>query len=119
MATIVRNHLGGSTDGHSLKIAVDSGTYTTVHTVTTTTADFEEIWIWLANVGTATEVVTFQIGHDTDVENRIVVSVPAESVVLAIPGITLQGASTYYIKAGASTADKITAWGHINLIDAA
>lgn len=119
MATIIRNHLSGATDGHTLKLAVDSGTYTTVHTVTTTTADFEELWVWLANVNTTEELVTFQIGHDTNVANRIIVKVPAESMVLAIPGITLQGASTYTVKAASTTADKVTVWGHINLIDAA
>ena len=119
MATIIRNHLSGATDGHTLVLAIDSGTYTTVHTPTTTTADFEEVWIWLANVTTSTQIVTFQIGHATNVANRIVVQVPAESVMLAIPGITLQGASTYTVLAASSSANSITAWGHINLIDAA
>ena len=119
MATISRNHLSGATNGHTLLLAIDSGAYTTVHTPTTTTADFEEIWIWLANVTTSTQIVTFQIGHDTNVNNRIVVQVPAESVILALPGITLQGASTYTVKAASSAANSITAWGHINLIDAA
>ena len=115
---MVRDHLSGASNGTGLKVAVDSGTYTTVHTVTTTTADFEEIWVWLANIGTATEVVTFHIGG-TDEEHTIKVQVPAESVILAIPGITLQGAGSFTVLAGASTADKISAWGHINLIDAA
>jgi len=119
MATISRNHLSGATDGHTLKLAIDSGTYTTVHTVTTTTADFEECWCWLNNVSTTQQKVTFQIGHDTNVANRMVVNVPPESTILAIPGITLQGASTYTVKAAATAADSVTVWGHINLIDAA
>jgi len=119
MATISRNHLSGATDGHTLKLAVDSGTYTTVHTVTTTTADFEEVWVWLNNITTSNQKVTFQIGHDTNAANRMVLNVPPQSTILAIPGITLQGASTYTIKGAAATADAVTVWGHINLIDAA
>ena len=46
MATIIRNHLSGSTNGIPFALAVDTGTFTTIHSITTTTADFEEVWIW-------------------------------------------------------------------------
>ena len=119
MATISRNHLSGSTDGRPLALAVDSGTYTTVHTVTATAADFEEVWIWLSNISTSQEIVTIAFGGTAD-GDKIKVKVPAESTVLAVPGWTIQGNSgnAIAITAGATTANKLNACGHINLIDA-
>mgnify|MGYP003122472678 FL=1 len=120
MATISRNHLSGSTDGRPLALAVDSGTYTTVHTVTSTAADFEEVWIWLSNISASQEIVTIAFGGTAD-GDKIKVKVPAESTVLAVPGWTIQGnASTAVVVTAASvTANKVNATGYINLIDAA
>jgi hypothetical protein len=120
MATIVRNHLSGSTDGRPVALAVDSGTYTTVHTCTSTAADFEEIWIWLSNISAAQEVVTIAFGGTAD-GDKVKIKVPAESTVLAVPGWTIQGnASTAVVVTAASTtANKVNATGYINTIDAA
>jgi hypothetical protein len=120
MATISRNHLSGSTDGRPLALAIDTGTYTTVHTVTSTAADFEEVWIWLSNISTSQEIVTIAFGGTAD-GDKIKVQVPPESTVLAVPGWTIQGNSStaVAITAGSTTANKVNATGYINLIDAA
>jgi len=120
MATISRNHLSGSTDGRPLALAIDSGTYTTVHTCTGTVADFEEVWIWLSNISTSQELVTIAFGGTAD-GDKIKVKVPAESTVLAVPGWTIQGNSStaVVITAASTTANKVNATGYINLIDAA
>tara|TARA_R110000824_G_scaffold249220_3_gene438175 strand:- start:2179 stop:2538 length:360 start_codon:yes stop_codon:yes gene_type:complete len=118
MAIISRNHLSGCTDGIPVALAVDSGTFTTIHTITTTTADFEEVWIWLSNISTATEVVTLTFGG-TSAVNKCIVTVPPETTVLAVPGWTFQGvAGPKTITGGSVTADKINVFGYINLIDA-
>lgn len=117
MATISRNHLSGCTDGIPIGLAVDTGNFTAIHTCTTTTADFEEIWIWLANTNTSQEIVTLTFGG-TAANNKVMVKVPAESTVLAVPGWTFQGKSGGVAITGAcSTADKVNVFGHINLID--
>jgi len=120
MATISRNHLSGSTDGRPLGLAIDSGTFTTVHTVTSTAADFEEVYIYLSNISTSQEVVTLRFGGTAD-GDTIKVKVPAESTVLAVPGLTLQGnSSTAIVITGATqTAGKVNVTGFINTIDAA
>lgn len=119
MATIIRDHLSGCANGIPVALAVDSGTFTTIHSITTTTADFEEVWIWLSNISTATEVVTLTFGGTSD-NNKVKVVVPAEATVLAVPGWTFQGASGPNTITGASTtADKVNVHGYINLIDAA
>ena len=120
MATVIRHHLTGSTDGVPFALAVDSGTLTVVHATTTTTADFEEVWIWLSNINTSTEIVTLAFGGTADV-NKMKIQVPAESTVLAVPGITFQGKTStgVTIAGGSTTANKVNVFGHINLIDAA
>ena len=117
MATMIRNHLSGCADGVPVALAIDTGTYTTIHTVTTTTADFEEVWIWLANISTITETVTLAFGGSADV-NKVKILVPAQSVVLAVPGWTFQGKGSPVVITGASTtAAKVNVHGYINLID--
>ena len=117
MATIVRNHLSGSTNGIPFALAVDTGTFTTIHSITTTTADFEEVWVWLSNISTSSETVTLTFGGTNDA-NKVKVKVPAESTVLAVPGWTFQGASGPNTITGASvSADVVNVHGYINLID--
>jgi len=119
MATISRNHLSGCANGIPVGLAADSGTFTTIHSITTTLADFEEIWIWLSNIDTSTQIVTLTFGG-TAANNKVVVQVPAESTVLAVPGWTFQGASgPNTITGAAGAADKVNVHGYINLIDAA
>ena len=117
MATIIRDHLRGCADGIPIAQAIDSGTFTTIHSITTTTADFEEVYIWLSNINTSQEIVTLTFGGSSDV-NKVKIKVPAESTVLAVPGWTFQGASGPNTITGASTtANKVNVHGYINLID--
>ena len=117
MATIIRNHLSGSTNGIPFALAVDTGTFTTIHSITTTTADFEEVWVWLSNISTSSETVTLTFGGTADA-NKVKVKVPAESTVLAVPGWTFQGASGPNTITGASqNPSVVNVHGYINLID--
>lgn len=119
MATISRNILSGSTHGRPLALAADSGNFTAVHTGPTTAADLIEIYLYLSNISTSQEIVTIAIGGTAD-GDKIKVKVPAESTVLALPGITIKGdgGSGVAITAASTTAAKVNATGYINLIDA-
>ena len=119
MATISRNILSGSTNGRPLALAADSGTFTTVHTGPTTAADMIEAWVWISNISTSQEIVTIAIGGTAD-GDKIKIKVPAESTVLALPGITIKGdgGSGIAITAASTNASKCNATGYINLIDA-
>tara|TARA_R110002012_G_scaffold97961_2_gene235116 strand:- start:22 stop:381 length:360 start_codon:yes stop_codon:yes gene_type:complete len=117
VATIKRDHLSGAANGIPIALAIDSGTFTTIHSITTTVADFEEVYIWLSNINTSQEIVTLTFGGTSDV-NKIKVKVPPESTVLAVPGWTFQGASgPNTITGGSTTANKVNVHGYINLID--
>lgn len=115
MATIKREILSGSTNG----LPEDLGTSaTTIHEIETTTADFEEVWVWLSNITTSQVVVQLQIGHDTDTDKRVMVKVPAEETVLAIPGWTFKGqAGPKYVKGQTGSANQVNFSGYVNHID--
>jgi hypothetical protein len=115
MATIKREILSGSSNG----LPEDLGTsQTEIHTIETTTADYEEVWVWLSNITTSQVVVTLQIGHDSNTDRRVMVKVPAESTVLAIPGWTFKGhAGPSVIKGATGSANQVNFSGYVNHID--
>ena len=118
MATISRDHLSGSTDGKPIALAVDSGTYTTVHTGPTDAAHWIELWLYFSNITSAQATVTVAIGGTADA-NKIKIKVPAQSTVLGVPGWTIQGNSgaAITVTAATTTAAAVNCMGHINLID--
>lgn len=117
MATLKRINLSGCTNGIPVGLAADSGTFTTIHSITTTVADYEEVWVWLANTDTSQQIVTLTFGG-TAANNKVMVKVPAETTVLAVPGWTFKGASGPNTITGASgTADKVNVHGYVNHFD--
>ena len=117
MATVKREILSGSTNG----LPFDLGTsQTEIHTIETTTDDYEEVWIYLSNITTSAQVVQMQIGHDTNTDARVMVKVPAESTVLAVPGWTFKGhAGPSVVKANCANANSVNVTGYVNHFDAA
>jgi hypothetical protein len=49
MATFSKEILSGSTDGRAIKVAATSGTGTTIHTASSTSTTFDEVWIYASN----------------------------------------------------------------------
>ena len=52
MATYSKVQLTGSADGTGVELAIDSGTFTTIHTTTTTVSTLDEIWLYASNTDT-------------------------------------------------------------------
>lgn len=117
MATISKNHLSGSTDGAPIAVPINTGTFATVHTGPTNTADFDEVWIWASNAnGSVNETVTFRIGGTANA-NKIKAIVPPQETVLVVPGIPLQGNATpLVIDVGSTTANAVNVIGYVNQI---
>jgi hypothetical protein len=112
---------GGAADGTGIGLAVDSGTYTTIHTTTTTATTLDEIWLYAMNTHSADLKVTLQFGGSTDPDDLIEYTVTAESgLVLLVPGLILAGkASTGLIlKGAAATGSEVTVFGYVNRITA-
>ena len=117
MATYSKQYLsGGAANGTGIELAVDSGTYTTVHTSSGTAGDIDEIWLYGSNTDTSDIKVTLQFGGTTDPDDIMEVTVGAEAgLVLLVPGLILKGGSLVLLGA-AATAAKVTVFGYVNRI---
>tara|TARA_R100000664_G_scaffold13884_1_gene21963 strand:- start:590 stop:958 length:369 start_codon:yes stop_codon:yes gene_type:complete len=122
MATYSKHTLSPSpADGTGIKLAVDSGTFTTIHTTTTTATTLDEIWLYASNTDTTDRKITLKFGGTTDPDDFIEYTVTAEGgLQLVLPGLILAGkASTGLILlGGAAVADKVTVFGYVNRITA-
>ena len=117
MATYSKQYLsGGAANGTGIELAVDSGTYTTIHTSSGTAGDIDEIWLYASNTHTSDIKVTLKFGGTDDPDDIIEVTVGAEAgLVLLVPGLILKGGSLVLLGA-AATASKVTVFGYVNRI---
>ena len=117
MATYSKQYLsGGAANGTGIELAVDSGTYTTVHTSSGTAGDIDEIWLYASNTHTSDIKVTLKFGGTDDPDDIIEVTVGAEAgLVLLVPGLILKGGSLVLLGA-AATASKVSVFGYVNRI---
>ena len=121
MATYSKVQLSGSTDGTGIELAVDSGTFTTIHTTTTTVSTLDEIWLYASNTDATDRKLTLKFGGTDDPDDLIEQTIVAESgLTLLVPGLALSGkASTGLIVLGAAAvASKVTVFGYVNRITA-
>jgi len=112
---------GGAADGTGIELAIDSGTFTTIHTTTTTVTTLDEIWLYASNTDTDDRKLTLKFGGTDDPDDLIEYTVTAESgLALVVPGLFLAGkASTGLILLGAAAvASKVTVFGYVNRITA-
>ena len=120
MATISRIKLSGSTDGRGIVVAANSTAGTTIHTGSSTAADYEEIWMWASNFNTSAETLTLEWGGTTEAGDHFKTIIQPNETVLVAPGWIIKGnASPLEVKAFSTTANKVNIVGHCNLIDAA
>lgn len=122
MATYTKLPLsGGTANGRAIKVAATSiGTGTTIHTGSTTSTTYDEIWLYAQNTSTSAVKLTIGWGGTTDPDDLIEVTVQPEAGLVAVaPGLLLKGnATALIVKAAAATADVITIHGFVNQITA-
>jgi len=120
MATFSKIALSGSTDGKMIKVAQTATAGTTLHTGSTTSTTFDEVWLYAVNSDTTNRKLTIEWGGTSAPDDLIELTITAESgLVLVVPGLVIKGNSTaLVVRAFAATANVINIAGYVNRITA-
>ena len=118
MATYNKLTLSASTDGRPIRIANTATAGTTIHTASSNTSIYHEIWLYAQNTDTTNRKLTVEFGGVTAPDDLIELTVSAEAgLTLVVPGIPLKGNATpLVVRAFAATANVITISGYVNEI---
>lgn len=117
MATYVKNDLSAATHGRGIVVATTVSPGTTIHTSvsSTTTGEFDEVWLWAVNTTTVTEKLTIQWGATTAPNDNIELTLEPEAGLVAIaPGLLLRNGLV--VTAFAAEANVVTLHGFVNEI---
>jgi len=120
MATFSKIALSGSTDGKMIKVAQTATAGTTLHTGSTTSTTFDEVWLYAVNSDTTNRKLTIEWGGTSAPDDLIELTITAESgLVLVVPGLVIKGnATALVVRAFAATANVINIAGYVNRITA-
>jgi len=118
MATFTKQKLSASTDGRAVKVAATATAGTTIHTGSSTSTTYDEVWLYAVNTSAAAVKLTIEWGGTTSPDDLIELTVqPEAGLVTVAPGLLLKGNATpLVIRAFAATADVITIHGFVNQI---
>ncbi len=118
MATFSKIALSGSTDGKMIKVAATATAGTTLHTGSTTTTTFDEVWLYAVNSDTSSRKLTVEWGGTSSPDDLIELTVPAESgLYLIVPGLVIKGnATALVVRAFCATANVVSIAGYVNRI---
>lgn len=120
MASFNKLVLSGSTDGAGILVAQTASAGTTIHTASTTTTTFDEVWLYAVNTDTTARKLTVEWATTTAPNGNIELTVQPESgLYLVVPGLVLKGNATpLVVRAFAATANVIVIHGYVNRITA-
>lgn len=120
MATYNKLVLSGSTDGAGILVAATASAGTTIHTASTTTTTFDEVWLYAVNTDTTARKLTVEWATTTAPNGNIELTVQPESgLYLVVPGLVLKGNATpLVVRAFAATTNVIVIHGYVNRITA-
>ena len=122
MATFSKQLLSSSTDGRAIKVVATAiaTSPTLIHTGSSTSTTFDEVWIYAQNNHTADVAVRIGFGGVTDPDDIIEYTIKTKGgLYLVVPGLILKGnASALTIRASAGTANVISLSGYVNRITA-
>ena len=123
MATFSKQLLSASTDGRAIKVVATAiaSSPTLIHTGSSTTSTFEEVWIYAQNNHTSDVAVRIGFGGVTDPDDIIEYTVKTKGgLYLVVPGLILKGnaSAALTIRAAAGTANVISLSGYVNRITA-
>lgn len=115
MPTYTKLAFSASTNGQPILVAATASSGTLIHTATSSTTTFDEIWIWAMNTSASALNLTLQWGGVASPLNDMKLSVPASSgLYLIVPGLVLN--NTLAVRAYAGNGTSITLSGFVNRI---
>ena len=107
--------LSGSTNGKGIKVVAIATAGTVIHTATSSTTAFDEIWLYAYNGHTADVVLTIEWGEATVPDGNDIITIPYKSGrFLVIDGRLLN--NSLVVRAFASVANVIVIDGFVNQI---
>ena len=120
MATFDKLTLSGSTDGRAILVAATATPGTTIHTGSSTSTTYDEVWLYAQNTDTTDRKLTIEWGGTTVPNDLIEFTVKAENgLYLIVPGLVLKGNATpLVVRAFAAQANVVTITGFVNRISA-
>jgi hypothetical protein len=118
MATFNKLTLSGSTDGRGILVAATASPGTTIHTASSTSTTFDEIYLYAQNTSASAVKLTVQWGGTTSPNDDIEVTIAAEAgLMLVVPALVIKGNATpLVVRAFATTTNVITIHGFVNRI---
>lgn len=120
MATYSKQILSASTDGRPIKVVATAiaSSPTLIHTGSSTTTVFDEVWIYAQNNHSADVALRLGFGGVTDPDDIIEFTVKTKAgLYLIVPGLILKGNGTpLTIRAAAGTTNVISLSGYVNRI---
>ena len=78
MATFAPIHASGSTDGRPIKVVATATAGTTLHTATSGSTIFDDIFVAAYNSDTVPRLLTIELGGVTDPDDLIEMTIPAQ-----------------------------------------
>ena len=117
MASYSRQLLSGSTNGRAIPVAATATAGTLIHTATSESAGFDEVYLWASNVTASDASLTIEWGGVTDPGDHMVKAlvIPAKSPPIPIAtGQVLKGGLV--VRAFSGTASAINLTGYVNRI---
>ena len=120
MATYTKVKLSNSTDGRAIKVAATATAGTLIHTGSTTSTTYDEVWLYAQNTDTSAVKLTIEWGGTTSPDDLVEVTIqPEAGLVCVAPGLLIKGnATALNVRAFAATANVITIHGFVNQITA-
>ena len=121
MATYTKVKLSGSTDGRAIKVVQTATAGTLIHTGSTTTTTYDEVWLYAQNTSASAVKLTIEWGGTSSPDDLIELTVqPEAGLVTVAPELLIKGnaSAALVIRAFAATANVITIHGFVNQITA-
>lgn len=103
--------LSGSTDGKQIKVAANSSPGTTIHTATSTSGEYDRVFLWAYNSNTSDVILTIEWGGTTSDDRYSQLIEFQKGLIYVVPGNVI--ANGLLVKAYAATADVIYLSGYV------